>query len=315
MANLAVIIPAYKSDYLESALTSFSKQSNKNFVLYIGDDASPYDLTPIINKFKSKLEIVYQRFEENFGSKSLVKQWERCIEMSSENWIWLFSDDDVVKSDAVDNFFSIVNSNSEFYKLRTEVINVDGNLHDQFTNARGKNDVGSTIPSEDFIKRRLQSDGFRSFAVEYIFSRKLYNENKFVEFPLAWASDDATWFLYSLKNGGKITVIDSVVYWRYSGSNLSSESKQHDIVRQKILASLSYVIWVKDIASNLNLCISDNLLAKWLTLQLASIQYKLSFGDFTDMLYRKTKLSISTYKRLKLFIIIKLYHLKHKIYS
>ena len=93
---LAIIIPAYKPDYLAETLESLTKQTNKDFIVYIGDDASPYDLKSIVDEFSSKLNIVYKRFEDNLGSKSLTKQWERCIELSNEDWVWLFSDEDLL---------------------------------------------------------------------------------------------------------------------------------------------------------------------------------------------------------------------------
>ena len=86
---LAIIIPAYKPDYLEETLESLTKQTNKDFKIYIGDDASPFYLENIVELFIDKLNIVYKKFDNNVGGYSLTKQWERCIEMSNEKWIWL----------------------------------------------------------------------------------------------------------------------------------------------------------------------------------------------------------------------------------
>ena len=58
MKKLAIIIPAYKDTYLHNALSSISNQTCKDFNLYIGDDASPYDLTKIIKPFYNKLNII-----------------------------------------------------------------------------------------------------------------------------------------------------------------------------------------------------------------------------------------------------------------
>ena len=48
--TLAIIIPAYKPDYLEETLESLTKQTNKDFKIYIGDDASPFYLENIVVK-------------------------------------------------------------------------------------------------------------------------------------------------------------------------------------------------------------------------------------------------------------------------
>ena len=49
--TLAIVIPAYKPDFLLKTLTSIYSQSCKDFNLYIGDDCSPYDLSSIISQF------------------------------------------------------------------------------------------------------------------------------------------------------------------------------------------------------------------------------------------------------------------------
>ena len=102
--TLAIIIPAYKPDYLAETLESLTKQTNKDFKVYIGDDASPFSLEDIVGQFSDKLNIVYKKFDNNVGGYSLTKQWERCIEMSNEKWIWLFSDDDNIAPTAVESY-------------------------------------------------------------------------------------------------------------------------------------------------------------------------------------------------------------------
>ena len=110
MKKLAIIIPAYKAMYLESTLNSFVSQTESNFNIYIGDDDSPEDIYSIVEKFRHKLNIEYIKFGENIGSKSLTKQWERCVEMSNEEWIWLFSDDDIASPHCVEVFYKTVNN-------------------------------------------------------------------------------------------------------------------------------------------------------------------------------------------------------------
>lgn len=223
MDELAIIIPAYKPDYLEETLLSFVAQTNKNFKIYVGDDASPYNIETIVKKYANDLNIIYRKFPDNIGSLSLVKQWERCIELSSEQWIWLFSDDDIASENCVQEFFSSINEKSKLYKFNVKVIDDLGNRI--MKNYDKKNLFQSNISSEQYINKRINASGFMSFAVEYIFHRDIYKKHKFIDFPLAWASDDATWFLYSLENNKNITGINSNVYWRYSGKNISSSVK------------------------------------------------------------------------------------------
>ena len=105
VARLAIVIPAYKTKFLREALLSITSQSDKNFQLYIGDDASPESIAEVVREFSEKLPVKFHRFDENFGKTSLVKHWERCVRMTSEPWVWIFSDDDLMDADCVAAFF------------------------------------------------------------------------------------------------------------------------------------------------------------------------------------------------------------------
>ena len=65
--KVAIIIPAYKSRFLQQTLDSVAAQTDKDFTVYIGDDASPHDLKNIVYLYQDKLDIVYYRFETNLG--------------------------------------------------------------------------------------------------------------------------------------------------------------------------------------------------------------------------------------------------------
>ena len=52
--KLAIIIPAYKACFFREVLDSIVRQSNRDFTVYIGDDASPDDLESIVSDYKDK---------------------------------------------------------------------------------------------------------------------------------------------------------------------------------------------------------------------------------------------------------------------
>jgi len=104
--ELAIVIPYYKIDFFEVCLESLSIQTNKNFKVYIGDDASPEDPSEILEHFKDSLNIVYHRFYENLGGTSLTQQWHRCINLSAgERWIMILGDDDYLSENYVEEFY------------------------------------------------------------------------------------------------------------------------------------------------------------------------------------------------------------------
>lgn len=267
--KLAIIIPAYKSIYLQQTLDSLVNQTNKNFTVYIGDDASPNNIKEIVDKFADTLNIVYKRFDENLGSVSLTKQWERCINLSHEQWIWLFSDDDIVSTTAVEIFYNTVENkpNSQLFKFFTKIINDDGNEVTLFFDKTNKQK--DKISPQDYLDKRLAHDRFRSYMVEYVFHRQLFEQNKFVDFPLAWAADDATWIKYSMVNGG-IDIIPDYVYWRYSGNNISSDKLNNHIVEKKLLAIEMYVQWLNNEIKT-KLVLDNKILINWTITEVASM--------------------------------------------
>ena len=118
MKKLAIIIPAYKATFLPAALDSIAAQTCKDFTLYVGDDYSPEPIGHIIEQYKEKINLVYQRFDTNLGGKDLVAQWERCIAMSKEEpYIWLFSDDDVMEPNCVELLLQQIENTKGTYDL------------------------------------------------------------------------------------------------------------------------------------------------------------------------------------------------------
>ena len=99
MSNkLAIIIPAYKAAFFDKTLDSLSRQTDKNFKVYIGDDDSPHDLEKIVSNYHGRLDITYKRFPTNLGSTDLVRHWNRCLDMlQDEDFFCLFSDDDIME--------------------------------------------------------------------------------------------------------------------------------------------------------------------------------------------------------------------------
>lgn len=292
--NLSIIIPAYKPDYLFETLSSFASQSDNRFTIYIGDDASPHDLSTIVKQFETKISIEYHRFDRNLGGTNLVGHWSRCIDLSqNEDWIWLFSDDDIANPDCVALFYKAVNTEPKcsFFKYRVDKIGAEGeNLkfnhrHYQFYSKK-------TIDIKDFIRARLESNGVQSFAIEYIFSRSLYDKIGLEEMPLAWGADDLTWFNYGAQNGN-IMIIPTTVYWRYSGKNISASFDTHTI-DVKFEATIKYLQKVNDLAQKLNVDNNHSLLANWFTVQLVVIRKSVSRSQFCAIISKNLQLSAIT---------------------
>jgi glycosyltransferase involved in cell wall biosynthesis len=236
--SVAIVIPAYKSEYIDQALGSLVNQTNRNFKVYIGDDAGPLNISEIVNGFRNKLDIKYHRFGENIGQKDLVAQWERCISLTdNEEYIWFFSDDDFIPEDAVERLKNAIRRYPDCDLFRFNIRQID----EKGTFLSEPTDHPELESSEEFIRRRIAGVTL-SAACEYIFRMDTYVRNGgFVDFPMAWCSDDSTWSLIGRING-IVTIPGDPVLWRISGINISRPGHKN---KEKFIATLQYYEWLK----------------------------------------------------------------------
>lgn len=239
---LAIVIPYYKIRFFEETLESLSNQTDKRFKVYIGDDCSPNDCSFLLEKYKERIDLVYCRFEENLGAISLTKQWERCISLSvDEEWLMLLGDDDVLSNNVVEEFYNFIELNSgkvELIRFNLRVVDQDS----KFKSDVFKHDTYET--SEVLLDQMLLMKETIT-ASEFIFTREVYNQNEgFVEFPLAWFSDYATWLVFS-KNAGIFYIKNASVYWRLSSNNISSVASSEKNIQLKIRSLFLFMYFLQ----------------------------------------------------------------------
>ncbi|HEY0046974.1 MAG TPA: glycosyltransferase [Flavobacterium sp.] len=184
---LAIVIPYYKLLFFEKTLDSLSRQTDNRFKVYIGDDASPDDVRPLLEKFKNKINYSYYRFEDNVGKSSLVKQWQRCINLVEDaEWLMLLGDDDLLENNCIEAFYQhheeVMLQNIKLIRFATYKINE----HSEVVSDAYVHPVLENVTK--FLVRKFEGKT-RSSLSEYIFSMENVIKRKFVEFPLAWHSD------------------------------------------------------------------------------------------------------------------------------
>lgn len=290
MNSLAVVIPAYKAIYLRDALKSFAAQTDKRFNIYVGDDASPDDIRSICDDFSDQVAIHYHRFDENMGRDSLPNQWNRCIRLSNEPWIWLFSDDDIAEPKCVEAFYNHLAKNEGHYDvLHFDVAIIDSNNRI----IQEPPAFGLDISSTQYIIKRLRYE-ISSYAVEYIFTRRIFDcTGGFVDFPAGWCSDDASWALFAVENGIH-SISGSRVRWRRSTSNISNPKSPYKA--QKIEAALLYLEWLISHREQMNDELGDiealqGVMRVWFYAQLYQLNPSLGLRNITRF---ASKLAIIT---------------------
>jgi glycosyltransferase involved in cell wall biosynthesis len=218
---IAIVIPFYKIFFFEDTLQSLANQTDKRFRIYIGDDASPDDISNLLLKYTGQFDFEYFRFSNNLGGKSLVKQWERCIDLvKDEKWLMVLGDDDVLENNCIslfyENLYEIEKQDIKVIRFATVVIDKEGN---EITKLHTHPQLELSI---DFLIRKFKG-GTRSSLSEYLFKLEDLKRIKFKDIPLAWYSDLLA--VLEVSNFGNIfTINDSKVYFRLSGQNITSQT-------------------------------------------------------------------------------------------
>jgi glycosyltransferase involved in cell wall biosynthesis len=226
---LAIIIPAYKVACLGRVLDCIAGQTDDRYIVYVGDDASPEDVAGCVSNCSiPKERLVYKRFEENLGGSSLVKQWDRCVKLSSEPWVWLFSDDDEMDPGCVAAFHSALERTSgafDLYRFNVKVIDVEGKFLDF---CPPHPEIESALDYTYFFVHGVR----RITQQESIFRRSRYEEIGGVpDFPMAWYSDSA----FAIRCGeatGLFTISGPKISFRLGGGSISSQADYLTVVRK-----------------------------------------------------------------------------------
>lgn len=237
--KLAVVIPAYKETFFARSLASLAAQTCQDFTVYVGDDCSPANLKAICDQFAGQLTLRYTRFPTNIGAKNLVKQWARCVSLiQDEDWIWIFSDDDLASPNCVETFFRRkALTDGEVYRFNTCTIDGDDR------------EIGPTVPSPDFETSEQMALnillGRRGNSMpDHIFSRAVYErKGGFVYTPYAQAADWATSILFSQEKGMNM-LQEGKVSWRRAGTSISSNVSRRRA--ETILGHYRFIEWLLD---------------------------------------------------------------------
>lgn len=216
--NLAIIIPFFKINFFEKTLESLAKQTDKRFQVYIGDDASPDSPEGLLKNYQGKFSFTYKRFDNNLGSVSLTKQWERCIElMQNEKWFLILGDDDFLSTNYIEEFYKHIElaEKNNINVIKFSSVEIDE-----------KGAIKKIKKKESLIKSSIEHffDKFihegRSSLSEHVFRKSAYIKYGFFEMPLAWHSDD--WAQLRFSDFGDILFVkEAQCYISVSNASIS----------------------------------------------------------------------------------------------
>ncbi len=217
--KLAVVIPAFKPNFLAKTLACLARQTDQRFTLYICDDASPADIQDIARSALGTRPYTYKRFENNLGGASLAKHWNRCMALSNEPWIWLFSDDDLMDENCVEAFYKFLETEGELADILhfgLWIVDEDDKLTAPVTVDLDR-ETWLEFAYGHFMSWRITS------SQNLVFRRSAFEKaGGFLDLPLGWWSDVAT--VIALGRHRPIRRIPGPrVFWRSSRQHISSD--------------------------------------------------------------------------------------------
>ena len=237
---ISIGLPAFKVEYLEIAIDSILSQTFQDFELIIVNDNSPENILKVVDSYNDP-RIKYFENEKNLGP---IGNWNKCLELSTREYFVLFSDDDIMHEDFLTELLkkSKEHPDCKLIHCRIEVIDEVG--------SRIK--LAEKCPEyesiEDFVFERLVNS--RNFYAPgfMVLRKELLNMGGFINFPLAWFSDEATWFSLGAKGG--VAYVDlALCKWRYSSSNISSVGA----IEPRLIAGDEYEIWFNSFLNTLEI--------------------------------------------------------------
>jgi len=217
--TLAIIIPAYKADFLAKALASLVRQTDQRFNLYVCDDASPADIEGIARSSLGARPWHFKRFETNLGGTSLARHLNRCVALAGEPWVWVFSDDDLLDDNCVAAFHKFLEADGE----TADLLRFDAWIIDERDQITGLHTLHRDRETWLEFAYGLLMGWRRSFMQQLVFRRCAFElAGGILDLPLGWSTDDAA--VIAMGRQKPIRLIPGArIRWRHSDKNITPD--------------------------------------------------------------------------------------------
>lgn len=231
------VLPAYKARFFREAIDSILTQTYKEFELIIVNDASPEDLSSIVNSYDDS-RIRYYINNQNVGGKDLVAQWNHCLTFAAGDYIILASDDDIYFPEYLAEMDKLINKypQVDIFRPRVQKINDRGEI------------IAIECPMKEysslyeFLYAKQHNYNFSGIPYYVIKRASLMELQGFVNYPLAWYSDDAT--ITNLAGNGVVSSQHILFSFRFSGESISTRENDRITLQKKIEACLMFYGWL-----------------------------------------------------------------------
>lgn len=159
MPVVSAIIPNYNhAAFLKQRIESVLNQTFQNFELIILDDCSSDNSKMIIESYKDHPKVDHI-FCNKRNSGSPLKQWQKGIELSTGEYVWIAESDDVADIHFLEKLVSVVERNSSIAMVYSQTYDIDekGEIIEsriKWTNNFAENiwEKNFCIKGKDFLK-------------------------------------------------------------------------------------------------------------------------------------------------------------------
>lgn len=248
--KFSILVPAYKPQFLAECIESILAQTYQNFELLIVNDASPYDIDSIINKYHDR-RIKYRKRKKGYGAKRLVENWNDCLQYVTGDYVINMGDDDKLLPNCLNDYYELIQRQpgKNIYHTRVEYINEHSIVTDR-QNARPPLDSAYSM-----FLRKIQ--GGRICIGEFLFKVSFLNgRGGYYNIPFGWGADDITSY-----EAAKLTGCANCnnLGFQYRDSGLTITSKMIVNYREYYNAAIYWIYWYYDFIKLLPESDSDQL--------------------------------------------------------
>ena len=247
MCKYSFLLPAYKSAFFEDALGSILAQTYTDFSVIVSDDCSPEDLKSVIDKFNDP-RVTYRRNAKNIGAEHLVEHWNLLLSLTDAEYIIMASDDDVYDSAFLEEIDGLVKKYDDINVFQSRVNQIDANGI-----VFWKEILSDDVVMDRKMYMQMSAKGLMSSGIpQYVFKRRpLVDAGGFVNFPMAWFSDDAT--VTRMAENGLAISQKHLFSIRHSGISISTaKAEKKEVWQGKLKASAEYADMMASIVSEYN---------------------------------------------------------------
>lgn len=224
---ITIAIPAFKSEYLASAIYSALRQTYKNTEIIVVDDCSSNDVKSIVESIADD-RVGYYRNDVNLGADDPSRNWNRCLELSKGEFICILCDDDMYSPTYVEEMVKLLGKypDASVFRGGVSIIGSKQDVVDLFPLAPEHENVMEYI-------WHLHSGNNRQTISEWMLRVSALREiGGYVNAPKAWGSDGMT--IYALGRGSEIiTSAERLVFFRMSGINITG--MEYSFIEEKII--------------------------------------------------------------------------------